>query len=231
MAIGDDRDATLELGRRLARSGDASSVIVHVAHEGWDRKFVSALRAVGPVDELAAAVAPAGTRGVWESEFRRVKHYGQSWPDGEPSPGVGLVFGIWRLPGLSYEEFDAYWRDGHAPLALEHHVGMWDYTQCSFRRPLVDHATDYDGVAICQLALLRQPGGRARDRRGCREVRRPDPGRPRAHDRVRAAFAGPMTSVPLARRSARERGAECREDRSHGEVDHRARELGVVGQP
>ncbi len=28
---------------------------------------------------------------------------------------------------------------------------MWDYTQCSFRRALVDHTTDYDGVAICQF--------------------------------------------------------------------------------
>ncbi len=154
MAIGDDRDATLELGRRLAQSGRASSVIVHVAHDGWDRRFVSAIRAVGPVDELATAVAPVGTRGVWEAEFRRVVDYERDWPDGEPSPGVGMVFGIWRLPELSYEQYDAYWRDKHAPLAIEHHVGMWDYTQCSFRRPLVDDATDYDGVAICQFPSL-----------------------------------------------------------------------------
>ncbi len=65
-----------------------------------------------------------------------------------------MVFGLWRYPELSFEQADEYWRDNHAPLAIEHHVGMWDYTQCSFRRPLVDHATDYDGVAICQFPSL-----------------------------------------------------------------------------
>ncbi|MEE9282054.1 MAG: EthD domain-containing protein [Myxococcota bacterium] len=154
MAIGDDRDRILELGRRLAHSGKADSVIVHIAHEGWDRRFVAALRAIGRVDELAPAVEPVATWGLWETEFRRVKAYGRSWANGERSPGVGMVFGVWRHPELSHAQFDAHWRDIHAPLAIEHHVGMWDYTQCSFRRPLVDQAIDYDGVAICQFPTL-----------------------------------------------------------------------------
>lgn len=154
MALGDDREATLEIGRKLAESGVAASVSVHLAHAGWDRRFVSALRAEGPIEALFEAVVPAGTHGVWETEFRRVKSYERTWPDGAESPGLGAVFGVWRNPRLSYDEFDAYWRDQHAPLALEHHVGMWDYTQCSFRRALVGHATDYDGVAICQFPSL-----------------------------------------------------------------------------
>ena len=154
MALGDERAAALELGRELADSGPASSLIVHVAREGWDRHFVSAVRAVGPVDELAKALEAVGAFGVWETEFRHVSDHGWRWPPGEPSEGVGSVFGIWRNPALSHEEFDAYWRDVHAPLALEHHVAMWDYVQCSFRRALVPHATDYDGVAICQFPSL-----------------------------------------------------------------------------
>lgn len=154
IALGDDREAALELGRRLAREGTASSVIAHLAHEGWDRKFVAALRAAGPVDELAKALEPIGTQGVWEAEFRRVKDYGRTWPPGEPTPGVGMLFAIWRHPSLSHAQFDAHWRDVHAPLAVEHHVGMWDYTQCSFRRALVEHAVDYDGMAICQFPSL-----------------------------------------------------------------------------
>lgn len=154
IAIGDDRDATLELGRRLTRAGKAEAVVVHIAHEGQDRKFVSVLRAVGPSDDLGAALAAVGTRGVWEAEFRRVADCRRSWADGERSPGAAMVFAIWRRPDLSHAEFDAYWRDVHAPLALQHHVGMWDYTQCSFRRALVEGAADWDGLAICQFPTL-----------------------------------------------------------------------------
>ena len=151
MALGDDRDVTLELGRQLARSDLATSAIAYLAHEGWDRKYVSALRVLGPADELAKAVAEVGTCGVWRCEFRRVQERARRWPLGQPSPGVAMLFAIWRRPELSHAEFDSHWRDVHAPLAVQHHVGMWDYTQCSFRGALVAHATDYDGVAICQF--------------------------------------------------------------------------------
>ena len=152
MALGDDREAALEAGRELARSGVASSVFVHVAEEGQDRTFVSAVRATGPSDELAERLGVVATRGIWEAEFRHVRDHGRRWPAEAASQGVGMVYAIWRKPDLTHAEFDAYWRDTHAPLALKHHVGMWDYVQCSFRRPLVAHATDYDGVAICQFA-------------------------------------------------------------------------------
>jgi uncharacterized protein (TIGR02118 family) len=155
MALGDDREAALESGRRLAAEGKAASVVVHLALEGQERHFVAALRAVGPVDELARGVEEAGTRGIWDTEFRRVKAHGRATQPGVPTPGLGLLFGIWRLPKLSREEFDRYWRDHHAPLALRHHVGMWDYVQCSFRASRAPQGADYDGVAICQFPSLR----------------------------------------------------------------------------
>ena len=54
MALGDDREATLELGRQLAGAGQTSSVVVYTADQGQDRSFVSALRAVGSPEQLGA---------------------------------------------------------------------------------------------------------------------------------------------------------------------------------
>jgi uncharacterized protein (TIGR02118 family) len=152
-ALGDDRDAALEAGRKLAESGAASSVWVHVAHEGQDRHYVSVLRAVGRSSDLLDAVAPVGKLGVYESEFRRVKAYERDWEIGQPSRGLGLVFGIWRRPDLDHAAFNAYWRDHHAPLALEVHEGMWDYTQCAFGSKLAGEG-DFDGMAICQFETV-----------------------------------------------------------------------------
>jgi uncharacterized protein (TIGR02118 family) len=154
MALGDDRATALELGRELARSPAAQAVVVHVALPGQDRRFVSALRAIGPVEDLAKALEPMASHGIWEAEFRSVRSHGRSESDGQPTPGVGMLFGIWRRPGLSHAEFDTHWRDVHAPLALKHHVAMWDYTQCSFRRALTGSSVDYDGVAICQFPTI-----------------------------------------------------------------------------
>ena len=150
-ALGDNREAALELGRKLVDLDVASSVVVHLAQKGQDRHFVSVLRAVGRVADLVDRVVPVGTYGVWQCEFRGVKSYTRDWKLGESSPGLGLVFGVWRHPDLSHAEFDRHWRDVHAPLAVKHHVGMWDYTQCSFRRRLSGEG-DYDGLAICQFA-------------------------------------------------------------------------------
>ena len=115
MALGDERKAAIEAGRELARSGIASSVVVHVAEQGQNRTFVSAVRAIGPADELARRLGAVGTRGVWEAEFRHVRDHGRRWPAETPSQGVGMVFAIWRKADLTHAEFDAYWRDTHAP--------------------------------------------------------------------------------------------------------------------
>ena len=52
-ALGSDREAALELGRKLVDLDVATSVVVHVAQEGQDRHFVSALRAGGREEALA----------------------------------------------------------------------------------------------------------------------------------------------------------------------------------
>ena len=151
MALGDDREATLELGRQLAGGGQTSSVVVYTADQGQDRSFVSALRAVGSPEQLAPALKSAGAFGIWETEFRHVLDCARAPTLGKRTPGISMFFACWRNPDWSHEQFSAHWRDIHAPLAVEHHPGMEDYTQCELARAITPDARDYDGVAILQF--------------------------------------------------------------------------------
>jgi uncharacterized protein (TIGR02118 family) len=65
-------------------------------------------------------------------------------------PGRGGVFGLFpliRRPDLSHRAADTHWRDVHAPLALEHHAAMSQYTQLSVLQQI--SGTSYDGFALC----------------------------------------------------------------------------------
>lgn len=55
--------------------------------------------------------------------------YERGWPDGEASPGVVVFYFVRRREDLSQEEFATRYREGHAPLAREHHPGIWRYVQ------------------------------------------------------------------------------------------------------
>jgi uncharacterized protein (TIGR02118 family) len=83
-----------------------------------------------------------------------VKAHDQTWSVADETPGVGLMFPVVRRPDLTHEQFDSHWRDNHAPLALHHHVGMWDYVQCSFDGPLTSAAAALDGMAICKFPTV-----------------------------------------------------------------------------
>jgi uncharacterized protein (TIGR02118 family) len=73
---------------------------------------------------------------------------------GEQTPGIGMLFAARRRSDLTHEQYNAHWRDQHAPLALRHHVGMWDYVQCAFEGALTETSPDYDGLAICKFATV-----------------------------------------------------------------------------
>ncbi len=57
------------------------------------------------------------------------------------------LFPLVRKPELSHEEADAYWRDVHAPLALDHHGFMSHYSQLSVVLNISGRA--FDGFAVC----------------------------------------------------------------------------------
>jgi uncharacterized protein (TIGR02118 family) len=124
-------------------------------------------------DERAqAAVGALGEVGVthaYRVERRRVKAYPRTWPDGARTPGVEIVSAMRRLPALSRADFHAHWRDRHAPLARQHHPGMWEYRQNAVLETRTPDAPDFDGIAIvgfptaldCQTRLYDSPEGEA----------------------------------------------------------------------
>jgi hypothetical protein len=71
---------------------------------------------------------------------------------------IKLTFCLTRLPSLTRDEFQGYWRNQHAPLVMEHakHLGFLKYVQShttsiAARLPLAavrgSAGLDYDGVA------------------------------------------------------------------------------------
>jgi uncharacterized protein (TIGR02118 family) len=109
--------------------------LVEVAGEERARPAVDALAGLGPPH-------------VYAVESRRVKAYPRSWPDTTRTPGVELISAVRRAPAIDAAAFDAHWRDRHAPLALRHHPGMWEYRQLVVRATLTPGSPDFDGLAV-----------------------------------------------------------------------------------
>jgi uncharacterized protein (TIGR02118 family) len=158
VALCRDRSEASAAAERLATAErlapGTTAVTLHTALEGHTGDWLAVIRATGDPAVLAEGLAGIGTVGVYETTFRRVKAHERTWAVGEPTPGVGLLLAIVAHPDLTHAEFDAHWRDVHAPLALTHHPGMWDYVQCSFERPATVGSEPYDGMAVCKFATL-----------------------------------------------------------------------------
>jgi uncharacterized protein (TIGR02118 family) len=146
--------AAVSTGGGAADVSGQPGVVLHTAVAGHQGEWTAVVRAVGDAERLAAVLRPEADQGLYAAEFRRIKAHPVDWAPGEATPGIGLLFAARRRPDLTHEEFDAHWRDRHAPLALRHHVGMWDYTQCSFTGRLDDTAPEIDGLAICKFATV-----------------------------------------------------------------------------
>ena len=52
-----------------------------------------------------------------------------------------------RAEGLSHEQFVRHWTEVHAPIALEHHIGLAGYTQNVVRATYTPGGAGIDGVA------------------------------------------------------------------------------------
>lgn len=156
VALCGDRDAAAAAADRLATdpASPAEGVILHTAVAGHTGEWVAVVRATGDPEALRPWLADVATVGLYATQFRRVMEHPRTWADGEQTPGVAMMFGVARRADLSHEQFDAHWRDNHAPLTFKHHPGMWDYVQCSFDRPLTDGSAGLDGMAICKFPTL-----------------------------------------------------------------------------
>ncbi len=89
---------------------------------------------------------------VWRVVATNRKAYDRNWPDGTEAPGVKFVSFMRRAEGLNHEQFVRHWGENHTPLALRHHVGLWNYTQNVVRRAYTPGGRDIDGIAELHFA-------------------------------------------------------------------------------
>jgi uncharacterized protein (TIGR02118 family) len=89
---------------------------------------------------------------VWRVRSEHPKRYERTWPDGTEAPGVKLVSFMRRAEGLNHAQFARHWTEQHTPLALEHHVGLWNYVQHVVRRAYTPGGRDIDGIAELHFA-------------------------------------------------------------------------------
>ncbi len=142
----------MEAGRAAASSGHAAAVVVHAAAEG--PAYRSLVRTTGDPGPLAEILHPAAQVGLYRTATRDCRRHRVGWQSGEPTPGVGMIFGVRRAPGLTPAQFHDHWATTHRPLALRHHTGMWDYRQVSVAEHITDGSPHYDGFAIVQFPNL-----------------------------------------------------------------------------
>jgi len=139
------------VGRPLTTT--ALSVAVYVPDAAFEnvRNPLPSARSFDAVVEVAAEVRPSlegfPIRGAYRVEERRLRTYPRNWPDDAPTPGVFLVSTVCRAASLDGPAFDAHWRDRHGPLALRHHVGMWDYRQSVVVERITPGSPPIDGIA------------------------------------------------------------------------------------
>lgn len=139
LALGADPDAALDVA---AATGGTALV---AEPDGRERApFASVVRAVVADPAALSAVSSVG---LYLTFRRHVRAHPGLWTHAGPTPGVVATFGLALRPGLSHADGDRHWRDVHAPLALRHHVGMWDYVQCSVVHRF--HGPELDGFALC----------------------------------------------------------------------------------
>jgi uncharacterized protein (TIGR02118 family) len=84
---------------------------------------------------------------AWRVDTRRPLAWERDWADGEYAPGVKMVSFMQRADALTHEQFSQHWTENHTPLALRHHVGLWNYTQNIVRRSFTPGGNLIDGIA------------------------------------------------------------------------------------
>ena len=144
VAVGNDVEAAIEASRHL-------NGVCYLAdpNDERDLPFRTMVRCVtdSPQD-----LRPAAEAGTYLTFSRVIRERDASTETGVASPGVTAIFPLLHHPDLTHEQSDAHWRDVHAPLALRHHPGMWDYTQLSVVRTL--NGPEIDGFALVSFDSL-----------------------------------------------------------------------------
>lgn len=124
----------------------AGAVVVH----GGETQAV--VRVTGGDESFLQAWREHCDLGLYRTASRHVLRHVRTWPEGEATPGVTMLFSIHRRAGMTAGSFHEWWARSHAPIALQHHVGMWDYAQVSVVETL--HGEPWDGFAVTQWPTL-----------------------------------------------------------------------------
>lgn len=96
------------------------------------------------VEELRAALARSGAGYQVDATVQRDYH--RTWPEGDRSPGVKTVVPLLRKEGLTHEQFVDHWLHIHAPLSLEHVLGIGRYVTNVVLAPLTQGSPAIDGI-------------------------------------------------------------------------------------
>lgn len=137
-------------GARDAADGAVQSGATGVmVHRG---EAQSVVRILGDAESLEHQLRAHCDVALYRTGTRHVLRHVRTWPLGAVTPGVTMLFSIHRRPGMDVSEFHRWWEESHAPIALRHHVGMWDYAQVSVVETL--YGEPMDGFAVTQWPTL-----------------------------------------------------------------------------
>jgi hypothetical protein len=87
---------------------------------------------------------------VYRVKERQPRAYARNWSLGEATPGVRMVALMTKKSDSTADQFDAYWRDQHTPIALAQPVAVWNYLQ----NTVIDcegKCATIDGIALEQF--------------------------------------------------------------------------------
>ena len=144
VVTGNDPDAASEVAANV--NG------VCYAADPDDRRDFPFRTLVRAMTDSPDALARAATIGTYLGFSRIIRERPLGADPGAASPGLTAIFPMVHHPDLTHMQGDNHWRDTHAPLALRHHPGMWDYTQLSVVATL--NGPSYDGFALVSFASL-----------------------------------------------------------------------------
>lgn len=150
-----------EVAPRLAADPRVRRLAVNLPFDetAADPKVASAIEVYGEAQDLRLlATELDATLGANERLHaylvaeRVPRRQEQEWPDGTPTPGVRMVALMVRNPEMTPEEFDAYWRDEHTPIALAHTVQVLHYSQNTVVEILTEGSNPIDAIVGEQFA-------------------------------------------------------------------------------
>jgi hypothetical protein len=131
VAVSSDAAALRAVGEAVVADGSAMRAAMHTPLDASAGSPPAVLRCVGDTRRLVEACSAVADLGLATIASRHLRRHRRVWELGQPTPGLGTVFFCHKRADLTVEEFHRRWTTSHGPLALRHHMGMWDYDQVS----------------------------------------------------------------------------------------------------